>query len=124
MRSDAGEIVMFEFMKMASTGASPEAVLTLFQPGAYVLTTLWTVCRTQKELRDYFAYFLVPGRKGCFRSMNTVQLCPNAQLVTGLWDWWVDEPDQVTFARYSAVVTFHEGRCGIKHLHSSVDPQS
>jgi hypothetical protein len=117
-----GAHIMHHFMQLASTGASPEDVVALFASDAYVLPTLWTECKTREELLAYFAYFLVPGRCGSYRSVHVSQLGED-QLVTGLWDWWAGEPDQVTCARYTAVVGADpEGRHVIKHLHSSVDP--
>jgi hypothetical protein len=122
--STPGTFTMNRFMRLACAGASPEEVAALFEPGAYVLPTLWTQGKTPADILAYFQYFLVPGRCGQFRSMKTIPLGPKSELVTGLWDWWVGNPAEASPARYSAVVIRTPNGPRIAHLHSSLDPQA
>ena len=116
------------FVARICAGANARGIVSLFEPGAYVLPTLWTQGKTQADLLAYFNYFLVPGRCGRITTMKTIPLGRKAELVTGLWEWWVGQAGgaqaPVTQARYSMVVVRTPQGPKIAHLHSSVDPQS
>ena len=115
------------FVSRICEGATPAEIVAMFEPGAYVLPTLWTQGETQADLLAYFQYFLVPGRCGRITSLKTAPLGPNFALATGLWEWWVGEAGwaaPVTKARFSMVVKGTPQGPRIAHLHSSADPQA
>jgi hypothetical protein len=120
------------FVASICAGVTPAEIVTMFEPGAYVLPTLWTQGETQADLLAYFQYFLVPGRCGRITSIKTVPLGSNFALATGLWEWWVNPypsmpsrtPIPITKARFSMVVKGTPQGPRIAHLHSSADPQA
>jgi len=116
---------MHKFMKLCSNGGSPAEVAALFAEDAFVLPTLWTKGTTPEEILAYFEYFLVPGRAGEFQSMQPMLFSSRAGgIVTGLWDWWVEDDGVRDHARYTAYVVVTPEGPKIKHLHSSLDPQA
>jgi len=104
----------------------PDAVTTLFAPGAVLLPTLSAEERTTPAgIRDYFVHFLEKSPVGHIDTSHARIGCNMASRM-GNWSFELTDPathkKSVAHARYTFIYTYEHGRWMIAHLHSSLMP--
>ncbi len=106
----------------------PDKVTALFLPDAVLLATVSNKPRTtHAEIRDYFDHFLV-SKPAAKIDTSTVRLGCNTATRVGTWTITLTDPKthekKLVHARYSFVYKFDQGQWWIKHLHSSLMPET
>ena len=106
----------------------PDKVTALFLPDAVLLATVSNKPRTtHAEIRDYFDHFL-RSRPTAKIDTSTVRLGCNTATRVGTWTITLTDPksheEKLVKARYSFVYKFDRGQWWIKHLHSSLMPET
>jgi uncharacterized protein (TIGR02246 family) len=106
----------------------PDKVTALFLPDAVLLATMSNKPRTTHgEIRDYFDHFLV-SRPVAKIDTSTVRLGCNTATRVGTWTIALTDPKThkktQVHARYSFIYKFDRGGWWIKHLHSSLMPET
>ncbi|HEX3422248.1 MAG TPA: SgcJ/EcaC family oxidoreductase [Sphingomicrobium sp.] len=106
----------------------PDKVTALFLPDAVLLATVSNKPRTtHAEIRDYFEHFLV-SRPIAKIDTSTIRLGCNTATRVGTWTIALTDPKthkkSSVRARYSFVYKFDRGDWWIKHLHSSLMPET
>ena len=106
----------------------PDKVTSLFLPDAVLLATVSNKPRTtHAEIRDYFNHFL---RSQPIAKIDTSTVRLNCNTATRVGTWTITLTDPKTHkksdvhARYSFVYKFDDGQWWIKHLHSSLMPET
>lgn len=106
----------------------PGKVTALFSPDAVLLATVSNKPRTtHAEIRDYFEHFLL-SRPIAKIDTSTVRVSCNSASRVGTWT--IALTDSKTHrksdvhARYSFLYKFDRGQWWIKHLHSSLMPET
>lgn len=106
----------------------PDKVTALFLPDAVLLATVSNKPRTtHAEIRDYFDHFLL-SRPTAKIDTSTVRLGCNTATRVGTWTITLTDPKshekKLVKARYSFVYKFAQDQWWIKHLHSSLMPET
>ena len=106
----------------------PGKVTALFSPDAVLLATVSNKPRTtHAEIRDYFDHFLV-SRPIAKLDTSAVRIDCNTASRVGTWTIALTDPKTHkktdVHARYSFVYEFDQGQWWIKHLHSSLMPET
>jgi uncharacterized protein (TIGR02246 family) len=106
----------------------PDKVTALFSPHAVLLATVSNKPRTTyPEIRDYFDHFLV-SRPFAKIDTSTVRVHCNTASRVGTWTIALTDPKTHkktdVHARYSFLYKFEGGQWWIKHLHSSLMPET
>jgi uncharacterized protein (TIGR02246 family) len=106
----------------------PDKVTALFLPDAVLLATVSNKPRTtHPEIRDYFDHFLL-SRPIAKIDTSTVRLHCNTASRVGTWTIALTDPKTHkktdVHARYSFLYKFERGQWWIKHLHSSLMPET
>jgi len=106
----------------------PDKVTALFLPDAVLLATVSNKPRTtHAEIRDYFDHFLV-SRPTAKIDTSTIRLGCNTATRVGTWTITLVDPKthakKLVKARYSFIYKFDHGQWWIKHLHSSLMPET
>ena len=106
----------------------PDKVTALFLPDAVLLATVSNKPRTtHTEIRDYFAHFLV-SRPIAKIDTSTVRVSCDTASRVGTWTIALTDPKTHkkadVHARYSFLYKFERGQWWIKHLHSSLMPET
>jgi uncharacterized protein (TIGR02246 family) len=106
----------------------PDRVTDLFLPDAVLLATVSNKPRTtHPEIRDYFDHFLL-SRPIAKIDTSTVRLDCNTASRVGTWTIALTDPKTHKktdiHARYSFLYKFERGQWWIKHLHSSLMPET
>jgi uncharacterized protein (TIGR02246 family) len=106
----------------------PDKVTALFLPDAVLLATVSNKPRTtHAEIRDYFDHFLL-SRPIAKIDTSTVRVGCNTASRLGTWTIALTDPKTHkktdVHARYSFLYKFERGQWRIKHLHSSLMPET
>jgi uncharacterized protein (TIGR02246 family) len=106
----------------------PGKVTALFLPDAILLATVSNKPRTtHTEIRDYFDHFLL-SRPIAKIDTSTVRVDCNTASRVGTWTIALTDPKTHkktdVHARYSFLYKFERGQWWIKHLHSSLMPET
>ena len=106
----------------------PKEVTALFSPDAVLLATVSNKPRTtHPEIRDYFDHFLL-SRPIAKINTSTVWVDCNTASRVGTWTIALTDPKthkkSDVHARYSFLYEFEQGQWRIKHLHSSLMPET
>ena len=106
----------------------PDKVTALFLPDAVLLATVSNKPRTtHQEIRDYFDHFLL-SRPVAKIDTSTVRVGCNTASRVGTWTIALTDPKTHkkthVHARYSFLYKFEQGEWWIKHLHSSLMPET
>jgi uncharacterized protein (TIGR02246 family) len=106
----------------------PGKVTALFSPDAVLLPTVSNKPRTtHAEIRDYFDHFLV-SRPIAKLDTSAIRIDCNSASRVGTWTIALTDPKTHkktdVHARYSFVYEFDQGQWWIKHLHSSLMPET
>jgi uncharacterized protein (TIGR02246 family) len=107
---------------------NPDKVTALFLPDAVLLATVSNKPRTTPaEIRDYFDHFLI-SKPVAKIDTSTIRLGCNTATRVGTWTIALTDPKthkkSDVRARYSFVYKFDRGEWWIKHLHSSLMPET
>src|SRR4051794_36402722 len=103
-------------------------VTALFSPDAVLLATVSNKPRTtHAEIRDYFDHFLL-SRPIAKLDTSAVRIDCNTASRVGTWTIALIDPKTHkktdVHARYSFLYEFNQGQWWIKHLHSSLMPET
>lgn len=106
----------------------PDKVTALFLHDAVLLPTVSNKPRTTPEgIRDYFDHFLA-SKPVAKIDTSTIRLGCNTASRVGTWTILLTDPKthkkSEVRARYTFIYEFDHGRWGIKHLHSSLLPET
>ncbi len=106
----------------------PDKVTALFLPDAVLLATVSNKPRTtHSEIRDYFDHFLL-SRPFAKIDTSTIRLSCNTASRAGTWTIALTDPKTHkktdVHARFSFLYKFEHGQWWIKHLHSSLMPET